>query len=148
MERKIRLRACIFYVLFWFLGWGKWKRTQTEKNRLPFLVWTIRFDSMRTHNIIWLFDLRHRKQRCRRRKKTPRIFEFRWKKKREIITISPKGTQMKNMNCCDVARTLFVLFLPYKSKILNRIKIIIRLMHTHIQIQRKGGERENGSVAE
>lgn len=58
---------------------------------------------------------------------------------KKIITISPKGKQMKNMNCCDVARTLFHLFfLPYKSKILNRIKIIIGLMHAFFQ----GKERE------
>lgn len=90
-ERFVCARA-FFMFCFGFLAGENENAPRQKKNRLPFLVWTIWFDSMRTHNIIWLFDLRHREQRRRRRKRTPRMFEFQWKK-REIITISPKGTR-------------------------------------------------------
>lgn len=62
---------------------------------------------------------------------------------KKIITISPKGKQMKNSNRCKPIPRTLLLFLPYKSKILNRIKIItVELMHPAHMYGENGRERK------
>lgn len=80
-------------------------------------MWTIWFDSMRIHNIIWLFDLRHREQWRRRKKRAQKQSNLDEKKRRKNNYHFAKGKTNEKYELLWCGANPFPsFFLPYKSK--------------------------------